>query len=73
MAIIFLNFWKKRKFVIWKILLHETLIPEMWKQVLRNTEPVLIGLMDIYRVQLICQAQSFFRLSSIAIVHLRKS
>lgn len=34
MAIIFLNFWKKRKFVIWKILLHETLIPEMWKQVL---------------------------------------
>ena len=31
---------------------------------LRNTETVLIGLMDIYRVQLICQAQSRFAVRS---------
>ena len=41
---------------IWIFLIQETLIPEMWKPVFRNTETVLIGLMDIYRVQLICQA-----------------
>ena len=32
-------------------MLQETLIPEMWKPVFRNTETVSIGLMDIYRVQ----------------------
>lgn len=36
----------------------------MWKPVFRNTETVLIGLMDIYRVQLICQAQSRFAVRS---------
>lgn len=32
----------------------------MWKPVFRNTETVLIGLIDIYREQLICQSQSRF-------------
>lgn len=36
----------------------------MWKPVFRNTEIVLIVLMDIYRVQLICQAQSRFAVRS---------
>ena len=49
---------------VWIFLLRETLIPEMWKPVFRNTETVLIGLMDIYRVQLICQAQSRFAVRS---------
>ena len=50
--------------MMWIFLLRETLIPEMWKPVFRNTETVLIGLMDIYRVQLICQAQSRFAVRS---------
>ena len=50
--------------MIWIFLLQETLIPEMWKPVFRNTETVLIGLTDIYRVQLICQTQSRFAVRS---------
>jgi hypothetical protein len=48
----------------WIFLLQETLIPEMWKPVFQNTETVLIGLMGIYRVQLICQAKSRFAVRS---------
>ena len=34
--------------IFWKVV-QETLIPEMWKPVFRNTETVLIGLMDFIR------------------------
>ena len=54
----------KKPWSMWIFLLRETLIPEMWKPVFRNTETVLIGLMDIYRVQLICQAQIRFAVRS---------
>ncbi len=49
------------KWIFW---LHKTLILEMWNLVFRNTETVLIGLKDIYWIQLICQAQSHFAVRS---------